>query len=120
MSFALFVGLIGMVGCGSDGHNNDQGIVFRAVGLFSGDLSESKCTVPNTTKAISDQGTSLPLNVPRLNFGYPNNTTDTFFVCQGYIWLQNDLENQSIVVDEIDFTYEIPNADIKFPAELNP
>jgi hypothetical protein len=121
MSFALFVGLIGMVGCGSDSNTNDQGVSFRAVGLFSGDLSESKCTVPTTSKAISDQGTSLPLNDPRLNFGYPNNTTDTFFVCQGYIWLQNDLVNQAIVVDSIDFEYEIPHTPpIPIPSEHAP
>lgn len=120
MSFALLVGLIGMVGCGSDGHNNDQGIVFRAVGLFSGDQSESKCTVPTTSKAIADQGVSLPLNDPRLNFGYPNSVSDVFFLCQGYIWLENDLVNQAIVVDSIDFEYEIPGAKIKIPSNSEP
>ena len=108
ISFALFVGLMGMMGCGSDSNSNHQGVSFRAVGLFSGDLSESKCTVPTTTKAIADQGTSLPLSDPRLDFGYPNNTTDVFFICQGYIWLQNDLVDQAIVVNSIDFEYEIP------------
>ena len=120
ISFALFVGLIGMMGCGSDSNTNDQGVSFRAVGLFSGDLSESKCTVPTTTKAIADQGTTLPLSDPRLDFGYPNNTTDVFFICQGYIWLQNDLVNQAIVVNSIDFEYEIPGAQIKIPSSSAP
>jgi hypothetical protein len=120
ISFALFVGLIGMMGCGSDSNSNHQGVSFRAVGLFSGDLSESNCTVPTTAKAIADQGVSLPLNDPRLNFGYPNDSTDAFMACHGYIWLQNDLVNQAIVVDSVDFEYEVPGSQIKVPSSSAP
>ena len=51
VSVALCVGLIG-AGCGSDG-DNDQGITFRAVGLFIGDVSEQRCTAPTTEQAIA-------------------------------------------------------------------
>ena len=78
VSIALFAGFLCM-GCGSGGDNNDQGVSFRAVGLFIGDVSESKCTAPTTDKAIADAGLSLPLDLPQLDLGYPN-VADAFFL----------------------------------------
>lgn len=117
ISCALFAGLI-CTGCGSSG-DNDQGVSFRAVGLFTGDLSEDKCTAPTTDKAIADAGLSLALADPRLDLGYPS-AADAFMVCHGYIWLQNDLNKQAIVVDRIDYTYEVPGARISIPANSAP
>jgi hypothetical protein len=118
VSIVLLAGLIG-VGCGNEGEN-DQGISFRAVGLYIGDISESKCTAPTTDKAIADQGIALPLSDTRLDFGYPNNSTDAFFACHGYLWLENNLTSQSIVVDRVDFEYEIPGARISIPSSSAP
>ena len=113
----LLLGLMA-VGCGGDG-SNDQGISFRAVGIFTGDATEQKCTAPTTDKAIADQGIALQLSDPFLEQGYPNAAT-VFFLCRGYIWLQNDLFNQAIVVDRIDFEYEIPGARISIPSSSAP
>ena len=118
VSIALFAGCI-CIGCGSGGDNNDQGVSFRAVGLFIGDVSESKCTAPTTDKAIADAGLSLPLELPQLDLGYPN-VADAFFLCHGYIWLQNDLEQQAIVVDRIDYEYEVPGSRISIPSSSAP
>jgi hypothetical protein len=117
VSVALIVGLMG-VGCGQEGQN-DQGVFFRAVGLFIGDISEQRCTAPTTEEAIADPGISLPLNLPQLDFGYPN-ATSAFFVCHGYIWLQNDMQKQAIVVDRIDYVYEVPGARISIPSSSAP
>ena len=117
ISIALFIGLVG-VGCGDNG-SNDQGVSFRAVGLYIGDASESKCTAPTTDKAIADQGISLDLNDPPLIQGFPN-AANVFYVCRGYIWLQNDMANQSINVERIDFEYEIPGARLSIPASSAP
>lgn len=116
VSVTLFVGLV-CTGCG-DG-NNDQGIAFRAVGLFIGDVSEQRCTAPTTDQAIADPGISLPIDLPQLDLGYPN-VSDAFFLCHGYLWLQNDLFGQAIVVDRIDYTYEVPGARISIPSHSAP
>jgi hypothetical protein len=101
------------VSCGSN--ENDQGISFRAVGIFQGTVEEAKCTAPVAGKAIADPSIALQLNTPFINGGYPNASTG-FFLCRGYIWLENDLFNQAIVVDRIDFEYEVPGARIPIPA----
>lgn len=117
VSVALCIGLF-CAGCGSEG-SNDQGVVFRAVGLFIGDVSEERCTAPTTDEAIADAGISLPLNLPQLSLGYPN-VVNSFFLCHGYIWLQNDMHQQAIVVDRIDYTYEVPGSRIGIPSHSAP
>jgi hypothetical protein len=113
VSVALIIGLM-CVGCGQEGQN-DQGVSFRAVGLFIGDVSETRCTAPTTEEAIADPGISLPLNLPDLNLGYPN-VLNAFWLCHGYIWLQNEMLQQAIVVDRMDYTYEVPGARISIPS----
>lgn len=116
VGIALCIGLMGFVGCGNDGEN-DQGVSFRAVGVFQGEVSEGKCTVPTADKAIADAGIAFPLNATSLDLGYPN---DGLFFCRGYIWLQNDLHNQSVVVDRIDFSYEVPGSRLSIPSSSFP
>ena len=41
---------------------------------------------------------------------------NAFWLCHGYLWLQNDLEGQAIVVDRIDYTYEVPGARLSIPS----
>lgn len=112
VGLALILGLI-CASCGSD--ENNQGISFRAVGIFQGTVETDKCTAPVADKAIADQSIALRLNDPFIDDGYPNANTG-FFLCRGYIWLENELVNQAIVVDRIDFEYEIPGAHISIPA----
>jgi hypothetical protein len=110
MTIAL-VGLF-VVGCGGDGDNdNDNGISFRAVGFFQGEIQEDRCQVPTAEDAIADQSNNLVLNSPSVDPGYPAEA----FICRAYLWLENNLLNQAIVVDRLDFEYEIPGSRIGIP-----
>ena len=112
VGLALILGLI-CVSCGDN--DNSQGSSFRAVGIFQGTVEEDKCTAPVADKAIADQSIALSLNSVFIDEGYPNASTG-FFLCRAYLWLENNLLNQSIVVDRIDFDYEIPGARINIPS----
>ena len=112
VGLALLLGLI-CVSCGDN--ENSQGSSFRAVGIFQGTVEEDKCTAPVADKAIADQSIALSLNSVFIDEGYPNASTG-FFLCRAYLWLENNLLNQSIVVDRIDFDYEIPGAHINIPS----
>lgn len=122
---ALLLGLVGMtgVGCGDD-EGNDQGISFRAVGIFQGEESDGECQVPTATDAIADAGISVPLDGMVFGFdvlagGFPDSSVG-FSICRAYIQLQNDLINQSINVERIDFEYEIPGARLAVPMNSMP
>jgi hypothetical protein len=106
----LVVGLF-VVGCGGDSGDNDNGIAFRAVGFFQGTLNEGICTVPTANEAIADQSNNLVLDSALLDSGYPAGA----FFCRGYLWLENNLRNQAVVVDRLDFEYEIPGSRIGVP-----
>ena len=110
MTMALVVGLF-VVGCG-DSSNNDNGISFRAVGFVQGQLNENKCTFPTAGTAIADQSQNLTLDSASVDSGYPAGV----FFCRAYLWLENNLVNQALVVDRLDFDYEIPGARIGVPA----
>jgi hypothetical protein len=109
----LVVGLIG-AGCGDGG--NDNGISFRAVGVFQGEFNQGQCEVPVADDAIADQSIELPLDSALLDGGFPTN----IFFCRGFIWLENNLTEQAIVVDRFDFEYEIPGARIGIPPHSSP
>src|SRR5512138_2248829 len=98
---ALFV-----VGCGGDGGDNDNGVSFRAVGFFQGTFQDNRCEVPTAADAIADPSNTLILNSPTVDSGYP---TGVFF-CRAYLWLENNLNHQAIVVDRLDFEYEVPGS----------
>jgi hypothetical protein len=115
LGVVLIIGLIG-VGCGEDGGDNDNGISFRAVGVFQGTFNQGQCEVPVADDAIADQSINLPLDSATVDNGYPANV----FFCRGYIWLENNLTEQAIVVDRLDFEYEIPGARIGIPAHSSP
>lgn len=109
LGVVLIMGLIG-VGCGDGG--NDNGISFRAVAVLQGEFNQGQCQVPVADEAIADQSINLPLDSSFVDSGYP---ADIFF-CRGFIWLENNLTGQAIVVDRFDFEYEIPGARIGIPA----
>jgi hypothetical protein len=106
----LVMGLV-VGGCGSEG-GNDNGISFRAVGFLQGEVQEGRCQVPTADEAIADQSIDIPLDSPALDNGFPTGV----FLCRGYIWLENNLNGQAIVVDRFDFEYEIPGARIGMPS----
>ena len=109
LGLVLVVGLI-VAGCGEGG--NDNGISFRAVGVLQGELQDNKCQVPQADDAIADQSIVVPLDHPAIDLGFPAGQ----FFCRGYIWLENNLNGQAIIVDRFDFEYEIPGARIGMPS----
>lgn len=110
MRVVLVMGLM-VMGCGSDG-GNDNGISFRAVGVLQGTSQEDQCQVPTADEAIADQSINIPLDSPFLNNGFPTGV----FLCRAFIWLENNLNGQAIVVDRFDFEYEVPGARISMPS----
>lgn len=107
--------LVAAAGCGSGG--NDQGIVFRATGIFRGleSIEQGKitCTEPNVTNAIVDTAFTLSIGPPTLDF--PNRKDPFADPCGGYIALQNNLTKESMNVQEILIRYEVPGASIQVP-----
>ena len=104
MRVALVVGFC-VVGCGDSG-DNDNGISFRAVGFFQGTFQDDRCQVPTADEAIADQSNNLVLDSALVDSGYPAGA----FFCRAYLWLENNLRNQAVVVDRLDFEYEIPGS----------
>lgn len=113
MRLVLIMGLM-VMGCGSDG-GNDNGISFRAVGVFRGERQEDQCQVPTADEAIADQSGNIPLDSPLIDDGFPDSNS-FFSFCRGFIWLENNLDRQAIIVDRVDFEYEIPDARIGIPS----
>jgi hypothetical protein len=109
IGIALVVGLV-LHGCGDGG--NDNGISFRAVGIFQGEVQNNQCQVPTAEEAIADQSIEVALDDPFLDSGYPTG----IFLCRAYIWLESNLQKQGMTVDRLDFEYEIPGARIGIPA----
>jgi len=113
----MTIALMGLfvVGCGGDGgdgdNDNDNGISFRAVGFFQGTFQDNRCEVPTAADAIADPSNTLILDDATVDSGYP---TGVFF-CRAFLWLENNLVNQAVVVDRLDFEYEIPGSRIGIP-----
>ena len=110
MGLVLVVGLI-LHGCGSDGGNNDNGVSFRAVGFFQGQVQNNQCQVPTADTAIADQSIELALDDSSVDAGYPSG----IFLCRAYLWLESNLDKQGMTVNRLDFEYEIPGTRIGIP-----
>ncbi len=100
--------------CGNEGEN-DQAVSFRLIGIFQGERQEDQCQVPTTDNAISDQSIALPLNNSSISNGYPDSSSFLSF-CRGFLQLQNNLFGQRILIDRIDFEYEVPGSSIAVPS----
>ena len=101
--------------CGGGG-NNDQGIVFRATGIFRGlasiDDTTITCTEPTISNVIVDSSYTISIStIP----DFPNRFFATADPCGGYIGLQNNLSTQSFQVQEIVISYDVPGASIPIP-----
>jgi hypothetical protein len=116
VGIALIVGFV-CASCGSN--DNSQGITFRAVGIFQGEQQQGECQVPTADNQITDASVVLFLNSALVDGGYPDSTSIQSF-CRGFLELENNLDNQAIVVDRIDFRYEIPGANMSIPSNSAP
>jgi hypothetical protein len=106
-----------LVACGGSGGNNDQGIVFRATGIYRGLESiqpdRITCTEPTVSNAIIDTSFTLSLSLPIE--GFPDRFNPFADPCGGYIGLQNNLSNQFMNVNEISLRYDVPGAAVQVP-----
>jgi len=114
VSAALLVALLGAGVAHAD--NNPNGMVFRAVGWFSGKgqvtATSISCEVPTTTNAIGDGVFEFGLwntyGVPTLFFPDRNNPFGN--PCGVWLQLQNNLLDQAIQIDHIALRYKILGA----------
>lgn len=109
------IALAAASGCGSSG-GNDQGIVFRAVGLYRGEetIEDNRitCQVPTVAQNIVDTSYTLPIG---LVIDFPNRSQPFANPCGGFISLENALENESFNVQEISIRYDVPGATVQVP-----
>src|SRR5262245_18051166 len=93
--------LAAAMGCGGSGGNNDQGIVFRATGIFRGPEQIDEritCTEPNTDNSIVDAAFELSLSrVP----AFPDRFNPFGDPCGGYIAMENNLAQLNINVQSV-------------------
>jgi hypothetical protein len=106
-----------IAGCGGGGGNNDQGIVFRATGVYRTQTNITPdnitCTEPPTVEsAISDTGGTVSLSGSRW---FPDRGDPEGNPCGGELGLQNSLQNQSINVQFVTIEYEVPGAAVQVP-----
>ncbi len=124
------VATLGVVGCGGSGGDgdNDQGVVFRAVGFVRGpesvDEDRIRCTEPTTQNAIIDSSWVVTLGQQEF---FPDRNDPFGDPCGGYIALENNLATMAMNVQEITVQYEIPGASrtppensISFGLRINP
>jgi hypothetical protein len=113
LAFALAL----IAGCGGGGGNNDQGIVFRAAGMFRTQTNITPeritCTEPTTIEsAISDSSGRVSLTFTR---AFPDRTDPEGNPCGGEMALQNSLQQQSINVQFVTMEYEVAGAAVEVP-----
>lgn len=104
-------------GCGGSSGNNDQGIVFRAAGIFRTQTNITPdritCTEPITVEsAISDTSGSISLSTTRF---YPDRRDPLGDPCGGQLALQNNLTRQSINVQFVTIDYEVAGSAVQVP-----
>lgn len=111
---ALALALVAGCGGGSDG-NNDQGIVFRASGIFRSltNITPDRitCTEPLTVEqSISDTTGQISLSS---TFFYPDRNDPFGDPCGGQLALQNSLVTQSLNVQFVTIEYQVAGAAVQ-------
>ncbi len=97
--------------------SNPNGIVFRAIGIFQGEVEEGKCKVPTASQAITDSTRSICRDATEIvtqdgtsvfpTRMFPELTTFGNF-CGGFVGMQNNMINQAINTDKVKIRYRIP------------
>jgi hypothetical protein len=116
----LALALALVAGCGGGGGNNDQGIVFRAGGIFRTltNITPDRitCTEPITVEsAISDSAGEISLSS---TFVYPNRTDPVGDPCGGQMSLVNNLASQSVNVQFVTIEYDVAGAAVQVPTNV--
>jgi hypothetical protein len=97
--------------------SNPNGIVFRAIGIFQGEVEEGKCKVPTASQAIADGSRSICRDATEIvsaegtsvfpTVMFPELATFANF-CGGFVGMQNNMINQAINVSKVKIRYRIP------------
>jgi len=97
--------------------SNPRGMLFRAVGIYQGEVEEGKCTVPSATggfadysRAVCRDSTELVTDDGAIVFPtrmFPDLTTYGNY-CGGFLVLQNGMINQAINVYKVKVRYKMP------------
>ena len=107
-----------VAGCGGgSGGNNDQGVVFRASGIFRTQTNITPdritCTEPITVEsAISDTTGTISLSTTDF---YPDRFNPVGDPCGGQLALQNSLSTQSINVQFVTVEYQVAGSAVQVP-----
>jgi len=109
-----------VAGCGGGGGNNDQGIVFRASGIFRSltNITPDRitCTEPLTVEsAIADSAGTVSLSGTLF---YPNRNDPVGDPCGGQLALVNSLVSQSINVQFVTVEYQVAGAAVQVPTHV--
>lgn len=97
-----------MVGCGSSGTNNDQGVSFRAEGLFGPDSPGENVS----TCKVGTSGIQMFLNSTILQ-NVPQRAGD-------WIKVENYMAEQFIRTERLECSYWIPGASVAIPDDAFP
>ncbi|MBM4246080.1 MAG: hypothetical protein FJ148_20160 [Deltaproteobacteria bacterium] len=113
---ACVLALVAGCGGGSSG-NNDQGIVFRAAGVFRSLTNiaggEITCTEPLVAEgAIADTEGTISLSTTRF---FPDEFDPEGDPCGGQLGLRNSLSTQSINVQFVTIEYEVAGSAVQVP-----
>jgi len=96
--------------------SNPRGMLFRAVGIFQGEVEEGKCKVPTATQAISDSTNSICRDAMEIageeeTLVYPTQMFPELQAfgnfCGGFLALQNNMINQAVNVYRVRVRYKI-------------
>jgi hypothetical protein len=96
--------------------NNPNGTVFRAVGWFRGESQISDgsitCEIPTAESGIADGAFDMGLwnTLGEAFLYFPDSNSAFGNPCGGFLHLQNNLIDQSIVIQRVEFSYKIPGA----------
>jgi hypothetical protein len=99
--------------------HNPNGISFRALGIFQGEVSEGTCSVPSAGQLIGDSSGSICRDATEIA-GEVGSSTTVFPTrmypelalfanfCGGFLAMQNNMINQAINVQRVKIRYRIP------------
>ena len=108
-----------IAGTASADVGNPNGMVFRAIGIFQGQVEEGRCRVPVMNQAIADNSGAVCRDATEFVFPdgsvsveptymYPMFGPEFIDFCGGFIALQNNMINQAINVEKVRVRYRIP------------